>query len=1292
VKKRLFYITAALVLLVVGINFVARGDYISGKVRDFILEKAQEKLGYELGMDRLVFNFFPAYVVLEKPYVKGWDPDDKRMVIRAENVRAYFSLAALVNKKVMISRIQVEGAKLHIIRRQDGSLNIDGLRGKLKSGEPGHGKQSDVDVKEIVLINSGIRYDDNTNGLAVITNDAGIDLRLLDDGYRLSCNITDILATHTGTPPVSMDIKGDVVYRGDRLNIASLGVYSKGSSITGSGTVVLAEHPQLDLKLNGRIGLALLSSLAILDGPASGTLGVKGVVSGVYPDLTGSGRLSLDKAVYRGVEVARLQSGLVFEGGALSFNDIKGDIYDGTVNGSARLDMSGDKPRYTASARFKDVLSGRFTEPDERLRFIPWYTASGVFNAEGYISDLPDLKASGSVMLERYDEPHSSPEASTDIAVVRRLEAEYAIDGRKVRIISGLAEAAHTKLDFKGTVGFDGETDIALSGSSSDIQDISSMLGYDDMDGELDVTGRMTGNILSPAIKGKARFSNVYAGGTAFPSAFGDVELSGWRLKFSDFVIRPEQGSFNLNGSIFFQGEHASFYEPYFDASLAVNGVDARKIVAIFYKDIPLDLNATGNMAFKGNTIDFEGRAHLETGAGGVYGQKVDKGEVWAELTRHEISFPKVIAVRDRDIVTGSGRIGFDGTFDAKASSARVQLENFDLLMGTGVPAKGSVSVSVTGSGSFGDPVINARISAYTLFLKDVDLGEASLDVEINKGRLSGKGSFLDDKVLLDGFLELDSPYNWKGRLAFKEGRFEPFVKLVYKDLPEGVSFVSTGVLDAHGSVDKPENDSASLRFMDVKATLFGRELKNVGDISMTYGAQGLEVDSLELSGDGVSLKVNGRADVDKGYDLKVEAGFDMDGLREVLQDSVEFIDGFCELGLNVSGPLDGPVVTGTARVSGGGVKFKDFPQRFEDISGVISLDGKSFEVKTFKAKFGGGTLNVKGRGGLKGLTPDNYSFDISASDVRLKYPENLASTINAKLFLEGVDDKVSLAGDVSVIKALYTERIEWKSWLLKLKKKPAETPEASRSALDDVALNVHITGQQTLKIENNVAKIPVTADLYVRGTIGKPILIGRLEAEGGQVYFRNNAFKLASAVVEFADPTRLNPIIDLQAETKVREYTIQLTLSGSLDRIGISLLSDPPLEEADIITLMTLGRTTEGLVGHEAAITTGEAASFVTGQIQDAVEERVRRLTGFDRFQIDPYLTSTGTSSGPRLTVGKSLFSDKLYITYSSNLGTSEDQFIRLEYIINKNLSLVGERDEMGRFGGDIKLRFNFK
>ncbi len=1284
-------------MLLLGINLITRGEYLSGRVREAIVEAARGRLGYEVGMERLVFNFFPTYIDLYGPYITGWDPEDPAGKASAESARVYFSLPALLNRQVVISRIQVNGARLRLVRNRDGGFNTDGILAKLtEKGEEGNGagrKQGfGVSVREVVVLGSSIRYADRANDLIISTDDAGMDIRILDDGLGLSANVTDIIAMHGKTPPMRMDVAGDMVYRKGAVEVGSLKVLSKGSRLTGSGRIVLSDRPELDLKLDARIELKLLGSLALLEGPVSGSVRLGGVVKGVYPDLVGEGSLHLDKTSYAGIEIERLYSGLRFEAGSISLDGITGSAYGGTVDGYASADFKAGGPVYTSSLRFKGVNTGRFTSKRRELEFIPWYTASGVVNIGGSGMELPGLRASGSVVLETAGNAREAAAANPELSVIKKVVVDFRFADSLFDIKSARVDTEYVSVNLKGTVGLNGKTSMSLSGSSSDIGEISTMIGYSDMDGQLDVTATVTGDILSPDIRGKARISNATAGGVAFTSAFGGVELSNWRLTFTDFLIQPEKGSMRLNGSIYFQGDGARFNEPYFDAALELKDVDARRITSIFYEDIPVNVSASGEMAFKGNTKDFAGKAHLVTGTGDVYGQKVDKGEVWAELTSEDISFPKVIAVLDRDIVTASGKIGFDGTFDAKASSARVDLENFNLLMETGAPVKGSVSVSMRGVGSFDEPVVSAKISAYSLFLKDVDLGEATLDAQIKDARLSGKGSLLDDRVTLDGFLELDAPYRWSGRLAFEQGRFEPFVRMVYDRLPDDVSFVSTGVLTAQGAVDEPENDTASISFSQVKAVVMGRELGNRGDIKMSYTSRGIEVSSLNLKGEGLDVSVRGRADFEEGFKLDVSLDMDLDALRGVLGDSVDYIDGRCEARLKVGGPIDDPVYAGTVGIKDAGVKFRDFPQRLDELSAKLVLDGKVFELISLDAKLGGGTVKASGRGGLKGFSFDNFSFAVEASDVKVKYPENLTSTINAKLFAEGAEDKRSVSGEIFMVKASYTERIEWKSWLLQFEKKRKEVEEPGRGPFDDVALNVHVTGPRNIRIDNNVAKIPVTPDLYVRGTIGRPVLLGRMEATEGQVYFRNNSFRLLSAVVEFADPTRLNPIIDLQAETHVREYTIQMTVSGTLDRLSVSLLSDPPLEEADIITLLTLGRTSEGLTGHEAAITTGEAASFVTGQIQDAVEERVRRLTGFDRFQIDPYLTSTGASSGPRLTVGKSLFSDKLYITYSSNLGTSEDQFIRLEYIINRNLSLVGERDELGRFGGDIKLRFNFR
>ena len=120
--------------------------------------------------------------------------------------------------------------------------------------------------------------------------------------------------------------------------------------------------------------------------------------------------------------------------------------------------------------------------------------------------------------------------------------------------------------------------------------------------------------------------------------------------------------------------------------------------------------------------------------------------------------------------------------------------------------------------------------------------------------------------------------------------------------------------------------------------------------------------------------------------------------------------------------------------------------------------------------------------------------------------------------------------------------------------------------------------------------------------------------------------------------------------------------------------------------------RSGNRLKGLEAGIGAGEATSFLTGKLQDVVEERLRAITGVDRFQVEPYVTSTTGTVGPRVTVSKRLIGEKLFVTYANLFGTTEEQVIKIEYLLNKNVSLIGVRDEKGSVGGDVRFRFEFK
>ena len=300
---------------------------------------------------------------------------------------------------------------------------------------------------------------------------------------------------------------------------------------------------------------------------------------------------------------------------------------------------------------------------------------------------------------------------------------------------------------------------------------------------------------------------------------------------------------------------------------------------------------------------------------------------------------------------------------------------------------------------------------------------------------------------------------------------------------------------------------------------------------------------------------------------------------------------------------------------------------------------------------------------------PGEFSTRAAFDNVTVRYPPGLVSTLSGDLYYDGDASEQTLSGDVRINRALYDKRVEWKSMLLETFKGFSQKKKTEIGWIGETQLNIRFHGRDNILIQNNLAKIPLEVDTFIRGTPDQPQLLGRLEARSGVVYFRRNDFKIQHASVDFVDPNRINPVLDVQAETRVREYIIRLAVSGAADRAVVTFISDPPLSETDVLSMLALGKTSADLRGKGAEVGMSEAASFATGQYQDIFERRARSLTGLDRFQVDPYLSKD--TSVPRVTVGKELVQDKLYFTYSSNVGSATpDTVVRIEYVLDKHFS----------------------
>jgi translocation and assembly module TamB len=88
--------------------------------------------------------------------------------------------------------------------------------------------------------------------------------------------------------------------------------------------------------------------------------------------------------------------------------------------------------------------------------------------------------------------------------------------------------------------------------------------------------------------------------------------------------------------------------------------------------------------------------------------------------------------------------------------------------------------------------------------------------------------------------------------------------------------------------------------------------------------------------------------------------------------------------------------------------------------------------------------------------------------------------------------------------------------------------------------------------------------------------------------------------------------------------------------------------------------------------------------------------LFGITRFRVDPGLTELGSTGGSqtaaaRVTVEQQV-ARNLTITYVSNVGSTQEQVIQVEYNVDRNVSIVALRDQNGTFGIDIKIKKHFQ
>jgi translocation and assembly module TamB len=132
---------------------------------------------------------------------------------------------------------------------------------------------------------------------------------------------------------------------------------------------------------------------------------------------------------------------------------------------------------------------------------------------------------------------------------------------------------------------------------------------------------------------------------------------------------------------------------------------------------------------------------------------------------------------------------------------------------------------------------------------------------------------------------------------------------------------------------------------------------------------------------------------------------------------------------------------------------------------------------------------------------------------------------------------------------------------------------------------------------------------------------------------------------------------------------------------------------------LLALGQTSSEATARSGGTSQGGttgASTILSEAISSQLGGRVERLFGITRFRVDPGLASIGSTgseqnAAARVTVEQQI-ARNLTITYVSNVGSTQQQVIQVEYNVDRNISIVGLRDYNGTFGIDIKIKKRFQ
>ncbi|MCB1008835.1 MAG: translocation/assembly module TamB domain-containing protein, partial [Acidobacteria bacterium] len=576
------------------------------------------------------------------------------------------------------------------------------------------------------------------------------------------------------------------------------------------------------------------------------------------------------------------------------------------------------------------------------------------------------------------------------------------------------------------------------------------------------------------------------------------------------------------------------------------------------------------------------------------------------------------------------------------------------------------------------------------------------LAAELAGGRLAVEGS-LGDLVTLSGGGPLAADGTARLEIDLATDRLSRWVALASGAPVAEVEGSARGILRV--TSEASGRFAAALELPTLELQIAQRALRALEPVEISWDGGGdLEIDSVYL-GDpqgGDELFVAGRVLLDDGprLDLRVQASVGAAVLRPFI--GGRDVEGQLDLLAVVRGHATQPELNGQASLAEGRWIPEGVPHSFERVRGLALFYPQAVVLDRLEGRFAGGSVTLAGRVDRPVSEDLKYRFEMTADGVTLRYPAGWLLRGGGDFSLASTPEGRLLRGELRLDRAFYLQDLALSP--AQLIQRLLTRGRVEEVSTDDLAattsLGLVVRAPDALRIRNNVARLGGGGELTVRGSLARPVVFGEIVLDpGGTVDYGGNEYELSRARVLFANPARIEPVLDVVANSRISPYVVSVVIDGPLSKLSTTFTSDPPLPDLDVLGLIATGSPLDpGAVsgtGPSAAApggttdTSQAAETLLYGQAASLLSSRVNRLFGLDTLRIDP-LTVGDSVSAARVTVGKRV-SRQLFVTYSYDPSTTAQSILQVEWRLTDTLTLVLTQNGNESYAVDARWESRF-